>query len=238
MIFYKKLNPIHAITFDLDDTLYENTSVIVKAEHSLLELMHKQYPMTKRLPKQFWRNQQKAHVLSNPLLKNDVSELRRRSLESGFKELGLSGNELHTATAKCFGHFYFQRSNFILNRNIHSLLKTLSGQIPLIAITNGNVDLQQVGLDEYFSASFNASVELPMKPNIAMFEAAQAHLNIPFGNILHVGDNLQKDVFGALKAGYQTAWYAEDRSMNVCNEKALVLPHIQLSNLSQLLDLI
>jgi putative hydrolase of the HAD superfamily len=77
-----------------------------------------------------------------------------------------------------------------------------------------------------------------MKPNIAMFDAAQAHLNIPHGNILHVGDNLPKDVYGAIKAGYQAAWYAEDRSMNIRNERAPVLPHIQLSKLAQLLDLI
>jgi FMN phosphatase YigB (HAD superfamily) len=102
MIYYKKLKPIHAITFDLDDTLYENTSVIVEAERSLVELMHNQYPATKHVNKGFWRTQQKAHVLANPLLRNDMGELRRLSLESGFMELGLSGNELNAATNTCF----------------------------------------------------------------------------------------------------------------------------------------
>ena len=157
--FYKKLKPIQAITFDLDDTLYENTSVIVKAEQSLIELMHNQYPTTRKVNKTFWRTQQKAHILSKPLLKNDMGELRRLSLESGFKELGLIGDELKTATSRCFEHFYFQRSNFTLNRNIHSLLKDLSNQMPLVAITNGNVNLQQIGLEEYFSACFKANVE-------------------------------------------------------------------------------
>ena len=238
MIYYKKLKEIQAITFDLDDTLYENTSVIVKAERSLMEFMHDQYPATKHVNKGFWRTQQKSHVLANPLLKNDMGELRRLSLKSGFMELGLSGNELNAATTLCFEHFYFQRSNFTLNRNIHSLLKTLSDKLPLVAITNGNVDLQQIGLKGYFSACFNAGVELPMKPDIAMFDAAQTHLNIPHANILHVGDNLEKDIYGALRAGYQTAWYAEDRSMNMRNEKAPVLPHVQLNQLTQLLDLI
>jgi len=238
MIYYKKLKPIQAITFDLDDTLYENTSVIVKAERSLIELMHNQYPDTKHVNKDFWRTQQKAHILADPSLKNDMGELRRLSLESGFIELGLSGNELNTATTLCFEHFYFQRSNFTLNRNIHSLLKTLSDNLPLVAITNGNVDLKQIGLEGYFCACFKASVELPMKPNIAMFDAAQAHLNIPHENILHVGDNLPKDIYGALRAGYQTAWYAEDRRMNMRDEKAQVLPHVQLSQLTELYNLI
>jgi putative hydrolase of the HAD superfamily len=238
MIYYKKLKPIQAITFDLDDTLYENTSVIINAERSLLEFMHNQYPATKHMAKNFWRARQKIHLLANPLLKNDMGELRRLSLESGFMELGLSGSELKTATTECFEHFYFQRSNFILNRNIHSLLETLSKELPLIALTNGNVNLQQIGLEKYFSACFKASMELPMKPHKAMFDAAQAHLKIPHENILHVGDNLPKDIYGALRAGYQTAWYAEDRCMQMRSEKAQVLPHIQLSNLTQLLALI
>ncbi len=238
MIYYKKLKPIQAITFDLDDTLYENTSVIVKAEHSLNEFMHNQYPVTKDVNKDFWRSQQKAHFLANPSLKNDMGELRRLSLESGFLALGFSGDNLGVAIKRCFEHFYFQRSNFSLHKDIHSLLKSLSDRLPLVAITNGNVNLQQIGLDGYFSACFQASVELPMKPNKAMFVAAQAHLNIPPENILHVGDNLQKDIYGALKAGYQTAWYAEDREMNMLNEKTHVLPHVQLSQLTQLLAIV
>ena len=238
MIYYKKLAPIQAITFDLDDTLYENTSVIVEAERSLINFMQQRYPVTKQLNKAFWRTQQKTQLLANPLLKNDMGELRRLSLASGFMELGLSGNQLNVATTLCFEHFYFQRSNFTLNKNMHFLLKTLSNRLPLVAITNGNVDLQQIGLNEYFSGCFKAHLKLPMKPDTAMFDAAQAHLKIPHGNILHVGDNLQKDIYGALRAGYQTAWYAEDRSMNIRSETAQLLPHVQLSRLTQLLDLI
>jgi len=238
MIYYKKLKPIQAITFDLDDTLYENTSVIVNAERSLIEFMHQQYPATRHVDKGFWRIQQQAHILANPSLKNDMGELRRLTLKTGFRKLGLSGVELDTATTLCFKHFYFQRSNFTLNRNIHSLLKILADRLPLVAITNGNVDLQQIGISEYFCGSFKASLELPMKPHKAMFDAAQTFLSIPHENILHVGDNLPKDIYGALKAGFQTAWYAEDRSMNMRNENAHVLPHVQLSHLTQLLDLI
>lgn len=238
MIYYKKLNKIQAITFDLDDTLYENTSVIAKAERSLINFMLDQYPKTKNLNEAFWRTQKKAHILANPSLKNDLSKLRRLTLESGFMKLGLIGEELRIATEDCFEHFYFQRSNITLNKNIHSLLKSLADKLPIVAITNGNVDLQHIGISEYFSNSFNASVDLPMKPHKAMFEAAQIYLNLPHENILHVGDNLQKDIYGALKAGFQTAWYAEDRRMFIRNEEVQILPHVQLNYLTQLLELI
>jgi HAD superfamily hydrolase (TIGR01549 family) len=238
MIFYKKLEQIQAITFDLDDTLYENTSIIINAERQLIELMHSTYPVTKQVDRLFWRQQQKKQLMLNPLLKNDMSELRRLALRSGFSELGIQGQALIQATDHCFDYFYYQRSNFTLNENIHSLLKNLSDRLPLIAITNGNVDLQQIGIAAYFNACFKASIALPMKPNQAMFNAAQNFLNIPHKYILHVGDHLQKDVYAALKAGYQAAWYAADRQMDLNQESTQMLPHVQLTDLSQLLSLI
>jgi len=238
MIFFKKLNKIQAITFDLDDTLYENTSVILKAEKSLIDFMIDQYPVTKDLNNDFWRQQSKMQVIADPCLRHDMSQLRRLTLKSGFALLGLTGNALNEATEKCYQHFYFQRSNFELNKNIHSLLKALSSRVPLIAITNGNVNLQQIGLSGYFSHCFNANIKLPMKPDIAMFEAAHRYLNIPHKYILHVGDNLEKDIYGALKAGFQTAWYAKDRNMNLNQEPIQLVPHVQLKQLEQLTNLI
>lgn len=238
MIFFKKLHKIQAISFDLDDTLYENFSIILQAEKSLVDYMHDQYPITKNLDKNFWREQRKQQIHAEPNLKHDMSQLRRLTLKSGFAQLGLTNSALDEATEKCYQHFYFERSNFRLNENIHSLLKTLSSQLPLVAITNGNVNLQQIGLDSYFSACFNANIKLPMKPDIAMFEAAQLYLNIPHKHILHVGDNLEKDIYGALKAGFQAAWYAHDRVMNLNHEPMQVVPHVQLKQLEQLTWLI
>lgn len=238
MIFYKKLDVIQAITFDLDDTLYENSSIIIQAEKSLIAFMQNRFPITKKVGKDFWRQQQKLQILAEPKLKNDMSELRRLSLKSGFAKLGVDRSEINKVTEACYEHFYYQRSNFKLNENIHSLLKLLSAQLPLIAITNGNVNLQQIGLENYFSGCFKADMTLPMKPNAAMFNAAQAHLNIPHRHILHVGDNLEKDIYGALKAGFQTAWYAEDREMKLKHEAAQIIPHVQLEQLEQLSSLI
>lgn len=238
MIFYKTLCPIKALTFDLDDTLYENTSVLLKAEQSLQEYMHAMYPVTESVDRHFWRELQRGHLKLNPLLRHDMGELRKRSLHSGLIKLGFAGKELEAATSTCYEHFYYQRSNFKVDQNIHSLLERLAKKVPLVAITNGNADPERIGLGQYFSKCFRASLSMPMKPDRTMFDAAQAHLNIPQKNILHVGDNLESDIFGALKAGYQTAWYAEDRTMRLNTEQASVVPHVQLHRLLQLEELV
>ncbi|WP_158965583.1 HAD-IA family hydrolase [Paraglaciecola sp. L3A3] len=238
MIFYKKLNPIQAITFDLDDTLYENGSVIKNATASLRAFQHKEFSITKSLDTQYWRKIEKELLIDHPILHNDIGQLRFRSLQLGFQQLGYNEEQAVDAARRCFQHFYDQRSNFSVDANIHWILKTLAEKIPLVAITNGNVDVEKIGIADYLSACFKSSVTVPMKPNIAMFDAAQDMLAIPAKNILHVGDNLEKDVFGAIRAGYQAAWYAEDREMSLNSEQTLTLPHVQLQSLNQLLELV
>lgn len=226
------------MTFDLDDTLYENTSVIQKASSALTQFMHAKYPDTINLKKDYWIKLQQQILAHSPILKSDMSKLRQQTLELGFHNLGYSQSEIKNAADKCFNYFYFQRSHFTVSENVHTVLSALSNKIPLVAITNGNVDLKRIGIEAYFKQSYRASVDLLMKPNPAMFNEAQAYLRLPTNNILHIGDNLHKDVFGALKAGYQTAWYADDRTMLLNQERTLCLPHLQLSQLNQLLDLV
>lgn len=238
MIFYKKLNPIKAITFDLDDTLYENTSVIRKADASLIDFMGTRFSETLTLKQNYWRNLQKELLLTSPVLKNDMSKLRFETLVVGFNNLGYSQQKSQDAAQQCFTHFYAQRSNFSVRDEVHLVLKALSKKVPLVAITNGNVNVNSIGIDQYFSVCFNASVDLLMKPHKAMFDAAQNYLSLPADNILHVGDNLHKDVYGAVKAGYQSAWYADDRAMLLNQENTYILPHVQLHKLESLLELV
>ncbi|MFT2092309.1 HAD-IA family hydrolase [Paraglaciecola sp. 2405UD69-4] len=238
MIFYKKLQKVKAITFDLDDTLYDNHPIIIEANQALITWMQTHYPATENVSQKFWMLQQKNALKENPNLKSDMGKLRYISMLAGFKSLGFSTSKAEAAAKECFEYFYYHRSNFSLNANIHALLKTLSEKLPLVAITNGNVNLEQIGLSPYFSACFKASITSPMKPNPAMFDNARLHLKLPASNILHVGDNLEKDVWGALKAGYQTAWYAENRDMALGQEPTISLPHIQLEQLEDLLNLV
>ncbi|MFT4937814.1 MAG: HAD superfamily hydrolase (TIGR01549 family) [Paraglaciecola sp.] len=238
MIYYRKLLPIQAITFDLDDTLYDNLPYIIAAEKALTAFLHDHYPDTQATDVAFWRQQKNKVLLANPEYKNDMGQLRRSTLQIGLSHLGYKGAELLKATEDSFRHFYHQRSNFLVDESICSLISELAKILPVVAITNGNVDVNRIGVGQFFQASYQASLAHPMKPDSAMFNAASKFLNIPAANILHVGDNLAKDVAGAIAAGYQTAWYAHDRPMNLNNERTGVLPHVQLESLEELKQLI
>lgn len=237
MIFYKKLKPIKAFTFDLDDTLYDNNKHMPIAEAAFLTELNQLYPETQSVDKTQWRTARNDSLARNPLLKSDMGELRRQTLKQVLQTCGYAGEALLGAVNTSFECFYFHRSNLVVEEKIHILLAALAKRLPLAAITNGNVNLKQIGLEGYFSHIFKADLDLPMKPDTIMFNACKKALNLNAEQILHVGDNLQNDVFGAIRAGYQSAWYAHDRSMELQKEAISLLPHVQFDHLNELLEL-
>jgi putative hydrolase of the HAD superfamily len=238
MQFFRPLSAIKALSFDLDDTLYENHSLMLQAEKKLQSYLKNHYPLTEQMRIADWRKIKFYHLTHSPELASDMGELRRRTLYTGLQQRGYKDAELEHAVADCFDYFYYQRSHFKVNETICSLLSELARKVPLVAITNGNVNLQQIGIADYFSHCFKANLTQPMKPHRMMFDLASKALGISAGNILHIGDNLEKDVMGAIAAGMQSAWYACNRDMHINQERITILPHIQLHSLSELADLI
>ncbi|NJN45382.1 MAG: HAD family hydrolase [Candidatus Competibacteraceae bacterium] len=87
-----------------------------------------------------------------------------------------------------------------------SVLEGLSQRYTLGALTNGNADIQLVGLDHVFDFAINAVAVGAAKPDPAMFQAACRYLDLPPEQILHVGDDPHHDVQGAAQVGLRTVW--------------------------------
>lgn len=238
MIVYRPLSKISAISFDLDDTLYDNMPYIYEAERQLAQYIEKFYPSATKVTKIQWKNIRIASLNEQPELVNDLGKMRSVTLTKGFMLAGMNNDLIPHAVSDCFDHFYHHRSNFIVSKPVRKVLKKLSKKLPIAAITNGNVNLSAIGIEKYFSCIIHASPTHPMKPNRAMFDYVAETLNIPAQNILHVGDDLQKDVEGAMHAGFQSAWFAVNRSMMMAKEQGSLLPHIQLDQLKELKSLV
>ncbi|MBD3586505.1 HAD-IA family hydrolase [Salinimonas sp. HHU 13199] len=238
MRFYRPLNHIQAMTFDLDDTLYDNGPVIRAAEKTLQAFIARHYKNTSALSPEQWQKIRHQLLQETPDLSSDMGQLRMRTLMLALQEDISDDNDRKAAAKACFDCFYTARSELELHDTVHTTLKSLAEKIPLIGITNGNVDVKKIGVDTYFSTVLHASLERPMKPHRHMFDEAAQALGIAPAHILHVGDNLTKDVFGAICAGKQTAWFACNRPMNLNNERAPVLPHVELDQFEELLALV
>jgi putative hydrolase of the HAD superfamily len=234
VIVYKPINKIDAITFDLDDTFYANWPYIVEAEQYLRAYISDHYPQAAGYSSSDWLGFKKQALKEDPELRHDMGALRSITLTKAFVKCGLPSDEIPNAVTECFDAFYFKRSDFKIDKDIHKALNILAGKVPLVAITNGNVNLEQIGIEHYFTHVLHASKKRRMKPHSDMFDEASKLLNISPKHILHVGDNLEKDVWGATRAGFNSAWYAYDRKMDLNKEAALTLPHIQLTSIGSI----
>ena len=77
---------------------------------------------------------------------------------------------------------------------------------PLVAITNGNAQPELFGLGNYFQFVLRAGPHGRSKPFNDMYHLAAEKLDLPLGEILHVGDDLTTDVAGAIRCGMQACW--------------------------------
>lgn len=240
MQIYRRLAPIKALSFDLDDTLYSNYPIMVAADKAMREFFAQQLPKLPESSKaqaydiNYWFTFRNQAIAAEPMLKHDVVAVRIQAYYLGIKALGFAEQQARELANKAMAHFEYHRSNFVVAESVHQLLSDLKQHFKLLAISNGNVDTKVIGLHHYFEQVYHAQDGLKQKPANDMFVLAQQAINIPAENILHVGDCGKADIYGAITAGYQSA-YLEKYGIG----KPLKLtPHIGLTDIEQLRGLL
>ena len=85
-------------------------------------------------------------------------------------------------------------------------LEYLSSRWPVVALSNGNADVQRIGLGRYFHAAVNAREVGAAKPDARIFHHGAQAAGVSAAEVLHIGDDAHLDGLGALRAGMQTVW--------------------------------
>jgi len=199
--------PILAITFDLDDTLWAIDPVIERAEQRMHAWLAEHYP---RLPERYspadLRALRDGIVDTRPELAHDLSALRRESLALAAQHCGY-GRE---AADGAFAVMWQARNEVELFADVLPVLTELSGRLTLGGLTNGNADIVRIGLHGLLRFCITAREVGVAKPHPAIFDAASAAAGVPASQVLHVGDDPQRDVHGARAAGMRTVWVNRD----------------------------
>ncbi len=238
MKFYRRLTPFKAISFDLDDTLYSNFPIMMATDEKMVAYFASILPnylsnsdhTTTVYDARFWMPFKKQALKNNPELIHDVAQMRVESYQLGMTSMGMSNALAREVAVKALKHFEIHRSDFVVPEHIHRLLSRLAQKWPLVAISNGNVNTNTIGINQYFTSVYHADSENKQKPFPDMFEKACKALNILPHELLHVGDCGRSDILGGILAGCQTAWVS---SYDV-GKPLSILPNIELSNVADL----
>lgn len=237
MIFYRRIEPVQAMTFDLDDTLYDNHPVIRLVEEQAAKWLHTHHSVSASQPIIWWQQMKQVVASQDPMLVHDMTKWRYEQIFQGLRMLGYSEEQALQAAGELINEVLRLRNQVDVPDETHRVMAQLADRIPLIAITNGNADPDKFGLGHYFQAVLKAGPDGLSKPFPDLFNKAQAMLNIPAGRILHIGDHLRTDVQGAKMNGFQACWLNDtDTDLRHCT-KARILPDVEIARLSQLLEL-
>ncbi|MBA6347837.1 MULTISPECIES: HAD-IA family hydrolase [unclassified Colwellia] len=253
MKFYRRLAPFQAISFDLDDTLYSNYPVMMATDAKMvayfsalfsLQIIATHATKNTLFDYRFWSPFREQAIAANPQLIHHVGDIRLATYTLGMKALGLADDIASDQAQKALDYFVQQRSDFVVPEAVHQLLQSLQKKYPLVAISNGNVDTDKIGISAYFSYRFHAgdlsttalnkNQRLRQKPAADMFVEACEKLIIKPSQLLHVGDCGRSDILGAIDAGCQTAWI----SCYDVGKPLTVLPNIELADISELCHLL
>jgi len=201
------MNDIRTITIDLDDTLWEINPVIRRAEARLYEWMSEHYP---RITEMF--GPEEFRILRTEVLAefkdhlHDLTLIRRTVLARLGEAAGYGDSHVDAA----FEVFDEARNDVTLFPGVKSALRTLRERFVLVAVTNGNANLEKIGIHDLFDDIVTAAMAGAAKPARPIFDAAVKAGGASAEQTLHVGDHPEIDVVGALEAGLKSVWVNRD----------------------------
>lgn len=198
---------IQLITFDLDDTFWHAAPTIDQAEQVLRDWLSLNAPQLglfslERLAAY------RQHVLArDPELRHRVSTLRRQVLLHALAEAGYSGREAEQTAEQAFQVFLEARHAVQVFPEVRPLLDSLRDGYRLGVLTNGNADVQRLGLGHYFQFALSAEALGVGKPDARPFREALQRAGVQPEQAVHVGDHPVDDINGAQQAGIRAIWF-------------------------------
>ncbi|URJ29465.1 5-amino-6-(5-phospho-D-ribitylamino)uracil phosphatase YigB [Blochmannia endosymbiont of Camponotus modoc] len=234
MHVYRTLQPFHAITLDLDNTLYDNYPVINRAEEKSILFLQQYHPALSKIQNKDYYQSRKILQCIEPNICHDVNYWRWKSLKIILLQSGLTTNEAQLGADYAMEIIIHWRNKIDISLSTHNVLSALSSKWPLIAITNGNANPISCGLQKYFQDVLRAGINGRAKPYKDMYYLASKRFGISCKNILHVGDDLNTDIKGAIHAGMQACWISQYNLNQFFSVDATLLPHLKISKLISL----
>jgi len=228
------MNQIKAITFDLDDTLFDRT----EAQRRTLRLIMQEFSY---LFAGFDED-----VVADTFYKSDEIAMQGWEAGSSFEatrinrcRIFLNALGLDEKYADEINKTYLRLypSINVPVKGSQSVIDQLMGKFQLGVISNGAPDVQyrkleKIGIRHLFNCIVISDEVGYRKPDPRIFEIALRLLNRKPEECLHIGDSYNADIIGAKKAGFQACWLNPDREQM---PEVDIKPDFEISSLEDIL---
>ena len=195
---------IRLLTFDLDDTLWDNRPVLLAAEQSLYDWLVQHYPrIGERFTVESMRELRIELARQHEDLRYHMTALRKRSLQLAAATAGYDDSLVEPA----FEWFLEARHRITPYDDVVPALRKLRDAGYLLgSLTNGNADVNRLGLGDLFHLSVSAESIGSAKPDPGIFKHACRVAGVEIAEMAHIGDEPETDIAGVLAAGGTAIW--------------------------------
>jgi len=198
---------IKMITFDLDDTLWDNLPTITRAEIDTREWIENKVGKVEWGNFDDFLNLREELIKEDKSIKWDISKLRKEIFRKKLNHI-TPAKFRDEIVENAFDIFIDKRHEVKFFDGVENALKLLSRNYILGVLTNGNADIFKFDIGKYFKFSISSLEAKDSKPNRAHFDkAARYNEDIKFNQMLHIGDHQINDIFGAYNLGIDTLWF-------------------------------
>ena len=227
---------ICALTFDLDNTLWETDVSILRAEDAMARHLRTLTPAEwmAEFTLDTFHAVKKEVVKEYPQIAHNLTIIRKETLKRWFENRGATNAVAEDLANEGFKVFYEERQNVTPYPGTAETLSQLSKHFKLAAITNGNADLMAMQNGQYFQFSLQSQHFPEPKPAPVMFEEALKRLKVDPHECMHVGDDIEHDVMGARQVGMKTVWF----NMHSHSPEGDTLADYMITDLRELLHLL
>lgn len=219
---------IKVIAFDLDDTLWAVTPVIIRAEQRLQSWFTQRRPGLD-LSREAMAAHRESVVAADPALGHRITELRRRVIEAALVAAGDEAGTAKTLSEDGIEVFLTARNEIEFFSGAIETLQTLSSDYTLGALSNGNADIRRLGLEHVFSFAYSAEEVARPKPAPDLFHAALESTGARPEEMVYVGDNPEHDIDPANSCGLHTVWVDNGR-----REPGATTPTVSITDIREL----
>ncbi len=226
----RRLPPL-ALSLDLDDTLWPVRPALQRADQAVQDWLQAHQPEVARCwPLPALRDLREQIAIERTDLAHDFTTQRQLTLQHAFAACGVDEAPLDVL----WDIYFAARNDVELYPDSLPALRRLAARWPLASLTNGNADLQRIGLHTHFVHHVCARDTGVAKPDVRIFRAAAKCLDVPVQRIMHVGDDPRMDVVGAREAGMRSVWINRQRDPWPASLGAA--PELDLPDLAALAD--
>ena len=221
---------ISAISFDGDMTLWDFEQVMRHSLKHTLAVLQRQRPTPRVLKltieEMIAIRDQFAEEVKGAVW--NLEEIRRRAFERTLEHVGCPDKELAAHLNQIYLKHRFE--DIELYPDVIPTFDILAPHFKLGLLSNGNTYPERCGLDGSFAfVVFSQDVQV-VKPDPRIFEITAERAGCELSEMLHVGDSLKNDVFGARNVGAPCVWLNRDGVSNDTETQ----PDYEVASLSEI----